>query len=65
MVVAMASEGYPGSYKKGTIIRKLEEAETVAPMVKIFHAGTGTGLVADGNRKLHFYWRSCWHEARI
>jgi phosphoribosylamine---glycine ligase len=47
MVVVMASEGYPGSYKKGTIIRNLEEAETVAPMVKIFHAGTG--LDADGN----------------
>ncbi|KAJ1695674.1 hypothetical protein LUZ63_012372 [Rhynchospora breviuscula] len=47
MVVVMASKGYPGSYKKGTVIKNLEEAETVAPMVKIFHAGTG--LDADGN----------------
>ncbi|XP_078179417.1 glycinamide ribonucleotide (GAR) synthetase [Carex rostrata] len=47
MVVVMASEGYPGSYKKGTIIGNLEEAETVAPMVKIFHAGTD--IDANGN----------------
>ncbi|XP_021891653.1 phosphoribosylamine--glycine ligase isoform X2 [Carica papaya] len=40
MVVVMASKGYPGSYEKGTVIRNLEEAELVAPSVKIFHAGT-------------------------
>lgn len=44
MVVVMASEGYPGSYKKGTVIQKLDEAEQVA---KIFHAGTS--LDAEGN----------------
>ncbi|PKA65992.1 Phosphoribosylamine--glycine ligase, chloroplastic [Apostasia shenzhenica] len=56
MVVVMSSEGYPGPYKKGTIIRKLEAAELVAPTVKIFHAGTAvdsTGnFVAAGGRVL-------------
>lgn len=56
MVVVMASEGYPGSYKKGTVIRNLEKAEQVSPAVKIFHAGTaldGDGnLVAVGGRVL-------------
>nr|GMD82989.1 phosphoribosylamine--glycine ligase [Ipomoea batatas] len=47
MVVVMASEGYPGNYKKGTVIQKLDEAEQVAPSVKVFHAGTA--LDADGN----------------
>ncbi|KAJ3676320.1 hypothetical protein LUZ60_003732 [Juncus effusus] len=47
MVVVLASEGYPGPYKKNTIIRNLEEAETVSPTVKIFHAGTG--LNENGN----------------
>ncbi|KAJ0972851.1 hypothetical protein J5N97_020810 [Dioscorea zingiberensis] len=47
MVVVMASQGYPGPYKKGTVIKNLEEAEVVAPMVKIFHAGTA--LDSDGN----------------
>jgi phosphoribosylamine--glycine ligase len=47
MVVVMASKGYPGSYEKGTVIQNLEEAENVAPTVKIFHAGTA--LNSDGN----------------
>lgn len=47
MVVVMASEGYPGAYRKGTVIRNLEEAEHVEPSVRIFHAGTA--LDADGN----------------
>ncbi|XVF68270.1 hypothetical protein PTKIN_Ptkin10aG0191500 [Pterospermum kingtungense] len=47
MVVVMASKGYPGSYEKGTVIQNLEEAELVAPSVKIFHAGTA--LDSDGN----------------
>ncbi|KAH9750885.1 phosphoribosylamine--glycine ligase [Citrus sinensis] len=47
MVVVMASKGYPGSYEKGSEIQNLEEAEQVAPSVKIFHAGTA--LDADGN----------------
>ncbi|CAI9781748.1 unnamed protein product [Fraxinus pennsylvanica] len=47
MVVVMASKGYPGSYEKGTVIQNLEEAEQVAPSVKVFHAGTA--LDSDGN----------------
>lgn len=47
MVVVMASKGYPGTYNKGTVIRNLDEAEHVAPSIKIFHAGTA--LDADGN----------------
>lgn len=47
MVVVMASRGYPGAYEKGTVIKNLEEAEVVAPSVKIFHAGTAYD--SDGN----------------
>lgn len=47
MVVVMASKGYPGSYEKGTLIKNLEEAEHVAPFVKVFHAGTA--LDSEGN----------------
>ncbi|KAG9130634.1 hypothetical protein Leryth_011882 [Lithospermum erythrorhizon] len=56
MVVVMASNGYPGSYKKGTVIKNLEEAEQVAPSVKIFHAGTALdkygNFIATGGRVL-------------
>jgi phosphoribosylamine---glycine ligase len=56
MVVVMASQGYPGSYMKGTVIKNLDKAEQVSPAVKIFHAGTaldGDGnLVAVGGRVL-------------
>jgi phosphoribosylamine--glycine ligase len=56
MVVVMASEGYPGSYRKGTVIKNIDKAEQVSPAVKIFHAGTaldGDGhLVAVGGRVL-------------
>ncbi|XP_073151236.1 phosphoribosylamine--glycine ligase [Henckelia pumila] len=56
MVVVMASEGYPGSYKKGTVIRNLEEAEQVASAVKVFHAGTALdsngNFIATGGRVL-------------
>ncbi|KAF9587857.1 hypothetical protein IFM89_006111 [Coptis chinensis] len=56
MVVVMASQGYPGTYKKGTVIRNLEEAESVAPSVKIFHAGTSLdssdNYIAVGGRVL-------------
>ncbi|TWT87283.1 Phosphoribosylamine--glycine ligase [Pseudobythopirellula maris] len=37
--VVMASEGYPGDYEKGHVIRGLEEAAKL-PDVKVFHAGT-------------------------
>lgn len=56
MVVVMASQGYPGPYKKGTVIKNVDKAEQVSPAVKIFHAGTaldGDGnLVAVGGRVL-------------
>lgn len=37
--VVMASEGYPGDYRKGHVIRGLEDAAGL-PDVKVFHAGT-------------------------
>ena len=43
--IVMASEGYPGDYKKGRPIRGLDQA-AVVPDVKVFHAGT---TVKDGN----------------
>lgn len=56
MVVVMASNGYPGSYKKGTVIRNVQEAEEDDPFVKVFHAGTASdsegNLVAVGGRVL-------------
>jgi phosphoribosylamine--glycine ligase len=42
--VVMASEGYPGDYKKGLPIRGLDEAAAVEG-VKVFHSGT---QVVDG-----------------
>jgi phosphoribosylamine--glycine ligase len=47
LCVVMASNGYPGDYKKGSEIRNLAAAEKV-PNVTVFHAGTK----ADGNRIL-------------
>ncbi|XP_028060749.1 phosphoribosylamine--glycine ligase, chloroplastic-like [Camellia sinensis] len=47
MVVVMASNGYPESYVKGSVIQNLDEAEQAVPSVKIFHAGTA--LDSDGN----------------
>lgn len=44
--VVMASEGYPGDYVTGKIIRGLDEAALI-PNVKVFHGGTK--LDADGN----------------
>lgn len=56
MVVVIASEGYPGSYKKGTVIKNVEEAEAAAPCVKVFHAGTAAdssgNYIAVGGRVL-------------
>ncbi|ESQ35881.1 hypothetical protein EUTSA_v10007333mg [Eutrema salsugineum] len=56
MVVVMASKGYPSAYEKGSIIKNLEEAEKVAPGVKVFHAGTDLdsegNVVASGGRVL-------------
>jgi phosphoribosylamine--glycine ligase len=52
--VVMASEGYPGSYERGRVIRGLGEADAL-PDVKVFHAGTakhGGQVVTDGGRVL-------------
>jgi phosphoribosylamine--glycine ligase len=52
--VVMASEGYPGSYTKGQVIRGLEAAAEL-PDVKVFHAGTarhGDAVVTNGGRVL-------------
>lgn len=52
--VVMASEGYPGSYKKGHTIRGLENADKL-PDTKVFHAGTiasGDEILTDGGRVL-------------
>lgn len=52
--VVMASEGYPGSYTKGQVIRGLSEAAEV-PDAKVFHAGTQMRegqVVTSGGRVL-------------
>jgi phosphoribosylamine--glycine ligase len=52
--VVMASEGYPGEYRKGLPIRGLEQAAEV-PDVKVFHAGTAIKdgqAVTNGGRVL-------------
>jgi phosphoribosylamine---glycine ligase len=52
--VVMASEGYPGSYRKGDEIFGLEEAERIDDLV-VFHAGTalkGGKIVTAGGRVL-------------
>ncbi len=52
--VVMAAEGYPGAYKKNTMIRGLDHAGAV-PHVQIFHAGTSMldgNIVATGGRVL-------------
>ncbi|GJQ13019.1 hypothetical protein GpartN1_g4810.t1 [Galdieria partita] len=55
LVVIMASQGYPGAYKKGTVIQHLEEASKIKG-VKIYHSGTDlspTGeWIATGGRVL-------------
>ena len=52
--VVMASQGYPGTYVKGKVVKGLRDAATL-PNVKVFHAGTklDNGLVVtDGGRVL-------------
>jgi phosphoribosylamine--glycine ligase len=53
--VVMAAEGYPGSYKKNTVIRGLAQAATV-PDTTVFHAGTARNadneVIATGGRVL-------------
>ncbi|MBU6235790.1 MAG: phosphoribosylamine--glycine ligase [Alphaproteobacteria bacterium] len=54
LCVVMAAQGYPGTYKKGTIIRGLEDA--AGKGAHVFHAGTKRDadkhIVADGGRVL-------------
>jgi phosphoribosylamine--glycine ligase len=53
--VVMASQGYPGDYKKGHAIRGLVDADSL-PDVKVFHAGTALangGVVTAGGRVLN------------
>jgi phosphoribosylamine---glycine ligase len=54
LTVVMAADGYPGTPKKGSVIRGLEEAaETGA---EIFHAGTALSdgqVIANGGRVLN------------
>lgn len=56
MCVVMAANGYPGSYAKNTVIKKLEEAAQT-PNTQIFHAGTARGengeLLSIGGRVLN------------
>lgn len=52
--VVMASEGYPGDYEKGKVIRGLDEAAQLSD-TKVFHAGTTIReeqVVTDGGRVL-------------
>jgi len=55
LTVVMASNGYPGAYRKGTLIEGLEEAAAIEG-VQIFHAGTqasGGQVLAVGGRVLN------------
>ncbi len=45
--VVLASQGYPGSYEKGLLIKGIEEAEQISA-VKVFHAGTREVENGDG-----------------
>jgi phosphoribosylamine--glycine ligase len=51
----MAAKGYPGDFVRGSEIRGLKAAESVAG-VEVFHAGTrqdGERLLANGGRVLN------------
>ncbi len=59
LTVVMASEGYPGAYGKGTVIRNLPAASETT---RIFHAGTqrdGDRLLAVGGRVLNVTATGC------
>lgn len=55
MCVVMAAEGYPGSYKKNTIIKNINDANAIDNSI-VFHAGTAKNdngeLVSIGGRVL-------------
>ena len=54
--IVLATEGYPGSYAKGSVIRGVKSANDL-PGVTVFQAGTdmdeGGALVANGGRVLN------------
>jgi phosphoribosylamine--glycine ligase len=55
LTVVMATKGYPGDYKKGSVIEGLGEAAKIEG-VEIFHAGTkrdGDRILANGGRVLN------------
>lgn len=54
-LVVMASKGYPGTYRTGSVIGNVEKADSL-PGVVVFHAGTRTAdgkLTAAGGRVLN------------
>lgn len=55
VIVVLASQGYPGAYKKGSVIRNIEEAGRI-DNVTVYHAGTKMSqegeFVAAGGRVL-------------
>jgi phosphoribosylamine--glycine ligase len=54
LTVVMAAKGYPGSYRRGTVIEGLDAAAAVEG-VEVFHAGTrrdGDRVLANGGRVL-------------
>lgn len=57
ITVVLASQGYPGAYDKGTVIKGVEEAGEGDEDVLIFHAGTAQGedgtYLATGGRVLN------------
>ena len=55
LTVVMAADGYPGTPRKGTEIKGIDEADRVEG-VKVFHAGTvrdGDRILANGGRVLN------------
>ena len=53
LTVVMAAEGYPGTPRRGTLIKGVDAVR--GEHVEVFHAGTATGeagLVANGGRVL-------------
>ena len=54
LCVVLAAQGYPGAYKKGSIIRGIDAADALDD-VTVFHAGTArtdAGMAAAGGRVL-------------
>ncbi len=55
LTVVMASKGYPGEYKKNTVIKGIEKINNI-PNIKVFHAGTSKNksgqIISNGGRVL-------------